>query len=301
MNPIAPLAPIEPAFAEAASFIEATLEALLPKPAGPEARLLEAMRYATMGGGKRLRAFLVLQSGRLFGVDRRALGRVAAAVECLHAYSLVHDDLPAMDDDDLRRGKPSLHKAFDEATAILAGDGLLTLAFGLIVSPETHGDPFVRCELAARLAGAAGHAGMVGGQMMDLSLEGRSPALPEITRLARMKTAALFTFCCEAGAVMGKASASARQALTAYGQELGLAYQISDDLLDLEGDAAQTGKQVGKDEARGKATVVSVLGRERARAQAEALVGQAASHLDLFDEKADLLRAVARFVTARRA
>jgi farnesyl diphosphate synthase len=292
---------IEPAFAEAASFTEATLDALLPKPSGPEARLHEAMRYATMGGGKRLRAFFVLQSGRLFGVDRRALGRVAAAVECLHAYSLVHDDLPAMDDDDLRRGKPSLHKAFDEAAAILAGDALLTLSFGLIGSPEAHGDPFVRCELIAKLATAAGHGGMVGGQMMDLAFEGENPPLPEITRLARMKTAALVTFCCEAGAIMGKASAAARQALAAYGQEVGLAFQIADDLLDVEGEASELGKKVHKDAARGKATVVSVLGRERARAQAEALVTQAASHLDLFDEKADLLRAAARFVVTRRA
>src|SRR5882762_6102880 len=221
---------IEPAFVEAASFTEATLDARLPKPSGPEARLHEAMRYAAMGTGKRLRAFMVLQSGRLFGVDRRALGRVAAAVECLHAYSLVHDDLPAMDDDDFRRGKPSLHKAFDEATAILAGDALLTLSFGLIGSPEAHGDPFVRCELIAKLATAAGHGGMVGGQMMDLVLEGENPPLPEITRLARMKTAALVTFCCEAGAIMGKASAPARQAITSYGQELGLAHQIADDL-----------------------------------------------------------------------
>jgi len=300
MNPVAPLAPIEPAFAETATFIEATLEALLPQPAGPEARLMEAMRYATLGGGKRLRAFMVLQSGRLFGVDRRALGRVAVSVECLHAYSLVHDDLPAMDDDDMRRGRPSLHKAFDEATAILAGDALLTLAFGLLASPETHGDPFVRCELIAKLAFAAGHGGMVGGQMMDLRLEGRHPELTEITRLARMKTAALITFCCEAGAIMGKASASARQALIGYGQELGLAFQVADDLLDLQGQASQLGKRVGKDEARGKATVASILGRERARAQAEALVSQAAAHLDLFDEKADLLRAAAPFVVRRK-
>src|SRR6185503_18446254 len=233
---------------------------------GPEARLLEAMRYATMGGGKRLRAFMLLQSGRLFGVDRRALGRVAAAVECVHAYSLVHDDLPAMDDDDWRRGKPSVHKGFDEATAILAGDALLTLAFGLVSSPEAHGDPFVRCELIAKLAHAAGHSGMVGGQMMDVALEGEHPPLPEITRLARMKTAALVTFCCEAGAIMGKASGAARQALVAYGQEVGLAYQIADDLLDLEGNASETGKEVHKDAARGKATLVSVLGRDRVRA-----------------------------------
>jgi farnesyl diphosphate synthase len=295
-----PRAPIEPAFAECASFLEATLDALLPKPACPESRLLEAMRYAAMGAGKKLRAFLVLQGGRLFGVDRRALGRVAAAVECLHAYSLVHDDLPAMDDDDMRRGKPSLHKAFDEATAILAGDGLLTLAFGLLASPEAHGDPFVRCELIAKLAAAAGHGGMVGGQMMDISVERSQTELPEITRLARMKTAALFTFCCEAGAVMGKASGPARQALSAYGQELGLAYQIADDLLDLEGDSTLTGKPVRKDVARGKATVASILGPERARAHAQALVAQAVHHLDLFDEKADLLRAVADFVLVRK-
>jgi farnesyl diphosphate synthase len=296
-----PIAPIEPAFAEAAQFIEATLDALLPKPDGPEARLLEAMRYATLKGGKRLRAFLVLQSGRLFGVDRRALGRVAAAVECLHAYSLVHDDLPAMDDDDLRRGRPTLHKAFDEATAILAGDALLTLAFGLLASPEAHGDPFVRCELIARLAAAAGHTGMAGGQMIDLAFEGKEPPLPEITRLQRMKTAALITFCCEAGAIMGKASAGARQALAAYGQEVGLAFQIADDLLDLEGKVGETGKGVGRDAARGKSTVVASLGAERARAQAEALASQAVDHLDLFDEKADLLRAAAHFIVVRKS
>lgn len=294
-------APIEPAFMEAAAFTDATLDALLPKLVGPEARLLDAMRYATLGGGKRLRALLVLQSGRLFGVDRRPLGRVAAAVECLHAYSLVHDDLPAMDDDDMRRGKPSLHKAYDEATAILAGDALLTLAFSWLASPEAHSDPFVRCELIARLAAAAGHAGMVGGQMIDLAFEGKKLSLPEITRLQRMKTAALITFCCETGAIMGKVSASARQALAAYGQEVGLAFQITDDLLDLEGSASQTGKDVGKDVARGKATVVSVMGVERARSQAEALSQQAIRHLDLFDEKADLLRAAARFVVTRSA
>jgi farnesyl diphosphate synthase len=254
-----------------------------------------------MGGGKRLRAFLVLQSGRLFGVDRRPLGRVAAAVECLHAYSLAHDDLPAMDNDEMRRGKASLHKAFDEATAILAGDALMTLAFGLIASPEAHGDPFVRCELISRLAQAAGHGGMVGGQIMDLAFEGETPPLPEITRLQRMKTAALITFCCEAGAVMGKASAGARASLVAFGLDLGLAFQIADDLLDLEGNAAEMGKPAGKDKIRAKATVVSVMGMERARDQAEALAKQAPRHLDLFDEKADLLRAAARFAVTRRA
>ncbi len=291
---------VEPALAEAASFVERTLDTLLPQPAGPEARLMEAMRYAALGGGKRLRGFLVLQSGRLFGVDRRALGRVAAAVECVHAYSLVHDDLPAMDDDDMRRGKPSTHKAFDEATAILAGDALLTHAFALLASADAHGDPFVRCELIARLAQACGHSGMVGGQMMDIAFEGGAPALPEITRLQRLKTAALITFCCEAGAILGKASASMRNALSTYGQELGLAFQIVDDLLDAEGDAEAVGKAVRKDAARGKRTVVSVMGAERARAQAEAMASQAERHLDLFDEKADLLRSLAQFVVTRR-
>src|SRR5262245_12230728 len=184
------------------------------------ARLAEAMSYATLGGGKRFRPFLVLEAAALFGVSVSEALDTAAAVECVHCYSLVHDDLPAMDDDDLRRGKPTVHKAFDEATAILAGDALLTLAFALLSSPEAHGDPFVRCDLIGKLAAAAGHGGMVGGQMMDLALEGAHPPLPEITRLARMKTAALITFCCEAGAVMGKASAAARQAVAAYGQEV---------------------------------------------------------------------------------
>jgi farnesyl diphosphate synthase len=296
----ATLAPIEPALAEAATFIEATLDALLPKPHGPEARLVEAMRYATLGDGRRLRAFLVMQSGRLFGVDRRALGRVAAAVECLHGYSLVHYDLPGMDNGEMRRGKPPLHKAYDEPTAILAGDALLTLSFSLVTSPESHGDPFVRCELVSKLAGAAGHSGMLGGEMMDLAFGPELPPLPEITRLARMKTAALVTFCTESGAIMGKSSAAARQALMAFGQELGLAYQIADDLLDAEGGEPEAGRR-HRDARRAKPTVVSMLGAERARAQAEALVEQAVAHLDLFDEKADLLRAAARFVIGRRA
>ena len=291
MKPGMPLAPIEPALAEASSFIEATWEALLPRPAGPEARLMEAMRYATSGGGMRLGAFLILQCGRLFGVDRRALGRVAAAVECIQASSGVHDDLSA----ESSRERAPLDQAFDPPTAILAGDALLTLSFGLIASPEAHGDPFVRCELITKLAAATGYGGMAGGKMMDLSLQGRDPELPEITRLARLKTAALVTFCCEAGAIMGKASASPRQALIAYGQELGLAYQIAADLLEAE----RVDGEVGSGTAR--PTIVSLLGRERARAHAEALVGQAAAHLDLFDEKADLLRAAAHFVVARGA
>ena len=293
--------PFDTALADAAHFVEQSLEVLLPQPTGPEARLLEAMRYATLGGGKRLRGFLVIQSGGLFGVDRRGLARVAAAIECIHAYSLVHDDLPAMDDDDLRRGKPTVHKAFDEATAILAGDALLTHAFGLISSPEAHGDPFVRCELVSRLALAAGSAGMVGGQMMDIAFEGKEIELPQITRLQRMKTAALIAFSCEAGAIMGKAAPPMRAALFNYGQELGLAFQVADDLLDAQGDAAQMGKAAQKDAELGKTTVVSVMGVERARAQAEAMAGQAVRHLDLFDEKADLLRAAAQFVLQRNS
>lgn len=295
------LSMFEPALGEAAEYVERSLDAVLPPVSGPEGRVVEAMRYACLGGGKRLRGFFVLQTGRLFGVDRGALGRVAAAVECVHAYSLVHDDLPAMDNDDLRRGKPTVHKAFDEATAILAGDALLTFAFTLAAAHETHGDPFVRCELVSRLAHASGYAGMVGGQMMDIAFERASPGLAEITRLQRMKTAALITFSCEAGAILGRASAGARAALTAYGQEVGLAFQIADDVLDEEGETAQLGKAAGKDAARGKPTVVSVLGIERAKAHAQALARQAAAHLDLFDERADLLRAAAEFVVARRA
>jgi len=290
MKPGMPLAPIEPALAEASAFIEATWEALLPRPAGPEARLMEAMRYATSRGGIRLRAFLLLQSGRLFGVDRRALGRVATAVECVQACSAVHDSLSATEKSRARQDGTALDQEFDPATAILAGDALLTLGFGLIASPEAHGDPFVRCELVTRLAASAGYGGMAGGKMMDLSLVGRNPELPEITRLVRLKTAALVTFCCEAGAIMGKASASTRQALAAYGQELGLAHEIMNDL-----------RRDERDREGAHPTIVSLLGRQRARAHAEALVGQAAAHLDLFDEKADLLRAAAHFVVARGA
>jgi farnesyl diphosphate synthase len=288
------LAPIEPALAEAASFLDATLDTLLPQPKGPEARLVEAMRYAALGSGRRWRGFLVLQSGRLFGVDRRASGRVAAAVECLHAYARVHDDLPAIDDAHLRRGREALHKAYDEASAILAGDALLTFAFGLIASPEAHGDPYVRCELIAKLASAAGHGGLTGGQAMELSLSG-TPPLPEITRLSRMKTAALVTFCCESGAIMGKSSAPARAALAAYGQELGLAYQIANNLLDVQDD---TGDDM-PDRGRARPSIVSVMGAERARAQAGALAAQAEKHLESFDEKADLLRAAARYAVQR--
>ena len=295
------LSPIEPALNEAALFMEDVLQEVLPEPVGPQARVIEAMRYATVGGGKRIRAFLVLQSGRQFGVDRRALSRVAAAVECVHAYSLVHDDLPAMDNDDMRRGKPTVHRQFDEATAILAGDALLTHAFTLLASHETHPDPHVRADLVLRLSQAVGFAGMVGGQMIDIGGKAALEDIGQITRMQRLKTGALISFACEAGALMGRSSLQMRHALTNFAHDLGLAYQIVDDLLDFEGDPALMGKAARKDEKAGKATFVTVLGPERARAQAEILASQGAAHLDVFDEKADLLRSLVSFVVNRRA
>ncbi len=295
-------AAVEAALLETQAFMEETLDVLLPRPDGPEARLLEAMRHATLGGGKRLRAFLTLQAGRLFGVDKRALGRAAAAVECLHAYSLVHDDLPCMDDDDLRRGKPTVHRAFDEATAVLAGDALQALAFGLISAPDIHTDPFVRAELVTRLAQAAGPSGMVAGQMIDIATEGAAPDIATITRLQRLKTGALIVFAAEAGAILGHAGTHQRHALIGYAHDLGLAFQIADDLLDAEGDAEAMGKAAGgKDAARGKANFVTVMGVERARAQAALLADQAAAHLESFDARADLLRGLAGFVVGRDA
>jgi farnesyl diphosphate synthase len=291
----------EGALGEAAALTDAVLDKLIAIPPGLEARVFEAMRYAALAPGKRLRPFLVLASARLFGVARNRALQVAAAIELVHAYSLVHDDLPAMDDSDLRRGRPTCHKAFDDATAILAGDGLLTLAFEVLAQADTHGDPAVRCELVAALAQAAGSHGMVGGQMIDLIAEDRPDLdIGAITRLQRLKTGALIAFACESGAILGKAPAELRAALRGYAHDLGLAFQIADDLLDVQGTAAATGKPVGQDAAAGKATFVSILGIERARAQAELLVAQAVAHLDLFEERADLLRQAARFVVDRR-
>ncbi len=288
------------ALAQAASLTDSALDRLLAVPPDLEARVLEAMRYSALGPGKRLRPFLVLASARLFGVARSCALQVAAAVEMVHAYSLVHDDLPAMDDSDLRRGRPTCHKEFDEATAVLAGDGLLTMAFEVLAQPEAHPDPAVRCELVAALAAAAGAAGMVGGQMIDLIAERRRLDIGAITRLQRMKTGALIAFACEAGAILARAPAEPRTALRGYAHDLGLAFQIADDLLDVEGSSAETGKPVGADAAAGKATFVSILGVERARAQAELLVRQAAAHLDLFGRRAELLREAARYVISRR-
>jgi farnesyl diphosphate synthase len=283
-----------------ASLTDAVLDRILAVPPGLEARVYEAMRYSALAPGKRLRPLLVLGAARLFGVARRSALQVAAAIEMVHAYSLIHDDLPAMDNSDLRRGRPTSHKEFDEATAVLAGDGLLTMAFEVLSHPDTHGDPAVRCELVSSLAAAAGPAGMVGGQMIDLIAEKRCLDIGAITRLQRMKTGALIAFSCEAGAVLAKAAPEVRMALRGYAHDLGLAFQIADDLLDVEGSAAETGKPVGADAAAGKATFVSILGVDRARAQAELLVGQAVAHLELFEDRAELLRQVARFVVNRR-
>ena len=279
--------------------VEDKLRGLLPAPEGPEARLLEAMTYSTLAGGKRLRPFLVTASSEMFGVARECALRVAAAVEMVHTYSLVHDDLPCMDDDGLRRGKPTAHVAFDEATAVLAGDALLTLAFEVLAEAETHSDPEVRCELTRTLAAAAGAQGMVGGQMIDLEAENQTLDVGAITRLQQLKTGGLIAFSCESGAILGKAPRQLRRALHAYAHDLGLAFQITDDLLDRRGSAEKMGKAAGKDGAKGKATMVALLGPERARTQAEMLARQAAAHLEPFAEKAEALCAVADFVVAR--
>jgi len=271
------------------------------------ARLLEAMRYASLGGGKRLRPFLVVESAALFTVPRQHALMAGAALECVHCYSLAHDDLPAMDNDDLRRGRPTAHKAFDEATAILAGDGLLTFAFDILARPETHPDVDVRLELVLALARAAGLGGMVGGQMLDLAAEGRFDASPpalgeqDVKTLQAMKTGALLRFGCLAGAILGKATASQRSALDRYGSALGEAFQIADDLLDLEGDPATVGKATGKDAAAHKATLVGVLGPQPARRRLDSLVGEAQSALAAFGSDGEVLKAAARFVATRSA
>ncbi len=277
------------------------LDGLIRERDGLDGRLFSAMRYATLEGGKRLRPFLLMESARMFAVAESCALRAAAAIEMVHSYSLVHDDLPAMDDDDLRRGRPTTHKAFDEATAILAGDALLTGAFEVLADPLTHGDPLVRADLVLSLARAAGAEGMVGGQMIDLAAENMTLDIGTITRLQRLKTGALIAFACEAGARLGKASPHARLALVGYAHDLGLAFQMTDDLLDAEGTTAEMGKRTKKDAGRGKATFVSILGPERARAQARFLAEQAVAHLDLFSEKADLLRQVALWVGDRKA
>ena len=279
--------------------IDELLGGLLAVPPDPRARLYEAMRHAALAGGKRLRPLLVVAACGLFHIARDRALRVAAAVECVHVYSLIHDDLPAMDDDDLRRGKPTVHKAYDEATAILAGDSLHALAFEILADERTHEDPFVRAELIAELARAAGPAGMAGGQMMDLAAAEANLDLAGVTRLQQLKTGALIGFCLEAGGIMARMPAEGRTKLRGYARDVGLAFQIADDLLDVEGEEAKTGKKVGKDLGKGKGTFVSLLGRERARQQAELLVAQAIAYLQSYGAEADLLRAIAQFAIDR--
>ena len=289
------------AMSETSRAVDKVLDRVLPRPSGPEARVLEAMRYSTLAGGKRLRPFLVYASSRLFDVPEPRALRVGAAIELVHSYSLIHDDLPAMDDDDLRRGQPSCHKKFDEATAILAGDALQALAFEVVAHRDTHPDAEVRCELTRLLAVAAGCAGMVGGQMIDLAAEGTSPGIDIVSRMHALKTGALITFACEAGAVLGATAEESRDSLVAYSKELGLAFQIADDLLDAEGNSNDIGKTAGKDAAAGKATFVSVLGLNQARSRAREHARSACDRLAGFDGRADLLRAVAQFVVERRS
>ena len=290
---------LKPAMERVSADIDRFFDAALALPNDPRRRLYEAMRHAAIGGGKRLRPLLVCAACDLFNVSRGGALRVAAAIECIHVYSLIHDDLPCMDDDDLRRGKPTVHRAFDEATAVLAGDSLHALAFEIVGDEATHSDPFVRVELTLELARAAGPSGMAGGQMMDIVAEQQPFDLPTVTRLQQLKTGALIGFCLEAGGIMGRVPPEGRTSLRGYARDIGLAFQIADDLLDVEGDAAATGKATGKDAAAGKATFVSLLGRERARRQAELLVEQSIAHLQNFGAEADLLRAVARYVVER--
>jgi farnesyl diphosphate synthase len=298
---------------QVAAATEAMLERLLaPAPAAGERlrpdRLLEAMRYASLGGGKRIRPFLVVETAKLFDVARRKALTVAAALECVHCYSLVHDDLPAMDNDDLRRGRPTVHKAFDEATAILAGDGLLTLAFDILSRPQAHQNPSVRIQLISALARAAGVGGMAGGQMLDLVAEGRfaterRPQLDfdDVRTLQAMKTGALLQFACLSGALLGEADRKARAALEHYGAAVGEAFQVSDDLLDIDGDAATVGKATGKDAVAHKATFVSLLGVDGARERLKKLVVKAEKAIAPFGKDGAVLKAAAHFIANRRS
>jgi farnesyl diphosphate synthase len=305
-------AQFEARLSEIAALTEILLDGLLGEsPAAGERirplRLLEAMRYGSLGGGKRFRPFLAVESAALFAVPAERSLMVGAALECVHCYSLVHDDLPAMDNDDLRRGRPTVHKAYDEATAILTGDSLLTFAFDILARPETHHDPAVRIALVLELARASGLGGMAGGQMLDLAAEGRFAAAPAkldlagVQELQAMKTGALLRYGCTAGAILGGADTQQRQAITRFGTILGEAFQVADDLLDVEGDAATVGKATGKDAGAHKATVVGILGVAKAKEKLSGLIEEAEQALSPFGAKADILKAAARFVADRRA
>lgn len=285
---------------EVADKVTVALDQLIPKANGPEANLMRAMRHAALANGKRMRPFYVLETGRMLGASEKSLLRTAAALECIHTYSLVHDDLPCMDDDDYRRGQPTVHKAFDEATAVLAGDALQTLAFQILASRETHDNAATRLELIERLALAAGPSGMVGGQMIDMLGSDMPRDLNTITRMQRLKTGALISFSTEAAAILASASDAERQALAGFSHDLGLAYQIADDLLDAEGDSVALGKAVRKDAGAGKANFVTLLGVDGARQRVRLLAAQAREHLAIFRDRANILRQSVDFVLDRQ-
>lgn len=279
--------------------VDARFDALLPQPDDSRARLVEAMRYAAIGGGKRVRPLLLTATADLYAVDRDSALMAACAVEAIHVYSLIHDDLPCMDDDDLRHGKPTLHRKFDEATAVLAGDSLHALAFEILAMPEMSGDPYIRADLVQTLAAASGASGMAGGQMMDIVAEKDEFDLHTVTRLQQLKTGALLGAAVEMGAILGRVSEEGRGHLRNYARDIGLAFQIADDLLDATGDERKAGKALRKDAEAGKATFVSLMGEEKARDQAQALAEQAVGHLAQHGEEAELLRALARFIVER--
>ncbi|MBL0925629.1 MAG: polyprenyl synthetase family protein [Sphingomonadaceae bacterium] len=291
--------PLSQALTQIATDIDDEFDQLLSLPGDARDPLYAAMRHAAIGGGKRLRPLLVTATASLFHVDREVALRVGTAVEAIHVYSLIHDDLPCMDDDDMRRGKPTVHRAFGEATAVLAGDSLHALAFEILANPGTHADPFVRSELIATLALASGPEGMAGGQMMDLEAEKTTFDLPTVTRLQALKTGALIAASVEMGAILGHIPPEGRAHLKGYARDIGLAFQIADDILDVEGDPELAGKALHKDADAGKGTFVSLMGLDRAKQQAAMLVSQANDHLGSYGSEADLLRAIANYITER--
>lgn len=279
--------------------VDQMLNKLIPNDMEIHPKLLESIRYSLLNGGKRFRPLLVLATAEMFNVARQCAIRVAAAVEMIHCYSLIHDDLPAMDNSPLRRGQDTNHIKFDESTAILAGDGLLSHAFYILADEETHADPKVRCELVKTLSLACGPLGMVGGQMLDIAAEKSTLSIGEIIRMQRLKTGAMFAFACEAGAILGHAQPTQRQHLRAYAYDMGLAFQIIDDILDVYGTKSKIGKPTGQDQVAQKATILSLLGKERAFEQANALASQSILYLEEFEEKADVLKEIAKYAVSR--